>query len=88
MCCAADNHNYICHICAKAFLYLNAIASSATDRFICKNLKSPALHLNNDNFCHWNQFWIKFWNFVQCPVLSTFVKSSQIWKKKINKQIK
>ena len=23
MCCAADNHNYICHICAKEFLDLN-----------------------------------------------------------------
>ena len=23
MCCAADDHNYICHICAKEFLHPN-----------------------------------------------------------------
>ena len=29
MCCAADNHNNICHTCAKEYLDLNKLQSSS-----------------------------------------------------------
>ena len=49
MCCAADNHNYMCHTCAKEFLDSTLIKQLVTKYQIFTKLPQiPHIHINRN----------------------------------------
>ena len=50
MCCASDNHSYMCHTCAKDFLKIRALIKQLLTKYqiFTKLPQIPHIHINRN----------------------------------------